>query len=210
MNRWIRSLAFVALASVAAEGRARAQGAVVHGTIAASTSDGSVGPSFGGAVGYRFNRALGLEVELSHLRSIPSNYPSVYCCGRDDDEGRTTVFTTNVRLEIPTTLRRVLPFVVGGGGAAAETRGYDLYYALAQELASRGVPGGLDFNLFVPGAPREIRTTSTSLALTLGGGASFLVTDRFSVDADLRVLHIMESDKDRSIGRFGGGVSYRF
>ena len=47
------------------------------------------------------------------------------------------------------------------------------------------------------------------MALTLGGGASFLVTNHVGIDADLRVLHIMGNDS-RNVGRFGAGVSYRF
>lgn len=208
MRRWLTLALFSMVALVAQPAAARAQGALVHGTVAAAVADGSPSPAFGGGVTWRFNRALGLGVELSHLRSLRSQFAHIYCCGRDE-EARATTFTTNVRLEIPTLSKRVLPFVVAGGGVAAVSESYNIYYAqLANTLESARGRLGLTVLPVLPG-PSDVTTTSTSMALTLGGGASILVTDRFAVDVDLRVLHIM-SDQSRNIGRFGAGVSYRF
>jgi opacity protein-like surface antigen len=56
------------------------------------------------SAGYRFNRTFGLGVELTLIPSLPHNLPSYYPFVRIDNPGGSiTVFTTNVRLEIPTT-----------------------------------------------------------------------------------------------------------
>ena len=52
------------------------------------------------------------------------------------------MFTTNVRLEVPTTSKRIIPFVTAGGGVAAVTQSYSVIYALAADAAERlGAPG---------------------------------------------------------------------
>jgi opacity protein-like surface antigen len=191
---------------------ARAQGALVHGAVSAAISDGETSPAYSGGATWRFNRAFGLGVELSHLPSLTSNFPRIYCCGRgDDSDTSATVFTTNVRLEVPTTSGRIVPFVVAGGGVAGVTQSYSVLYAQLANTLGLGALGGLMPNTIptiLPG-PTDVEYTNTNMALTLGGGASFLVTGHFAIDADLRVLHIMGNDS-RNIGRFGAGVSYRF
>ena len=189
----------------------RAQGALVHGAVSAAIADGETSPAYSGGVTWRFNRAFGLGVELSHLPSLTSNLPGIYCCGRfDDQDTSATVFTTNIRLEVPTTSNRIIPFVVAGGGVAGVTQNYSVIYAAAtlvdlsalRSLAPNTIP------TILPG-PMDVEYTNTNMALTLGGGASFLVSNHFAIDADLGVLHIMGNDS-RNIGRFGAGVSYRF
>lgn len=206
MRRIVLLCALAALLGGGFATTARAQGAVVSGSVSAATSEGETGASFAGAVTYRFNRVIGLGVELAHVRSLAAS-PFIYCCG-GENEGRATVFTTNVRLEIPTVSARIIPFVVAGGGVAGVTRSFDVWYAaLVDRLATQQLP---PLGLTVLPGPQSIESTTTSMALTLGGGASLLVTDHLSVDADLRVLHLIETDRGRNVGRFGAGVSYRF
>jgi opacity protein-like surface antigen len=189
---------------------ALAQGALVHGAVSAAIADGETSPAYSGGVTWRFNRAFGLGVELSHLPSLMSDFPHIYCCGRiDDNDTSATVFTTNIRLEVPTTSSRIVPFLVAGGGVAGVTQNYSVIYATAilDPAALRAlIPNTIP--TILPG-PTDIEYTNTNMALTLGGGASFLLSDHFGIDADLRVLHIMGNDS-RNIGRFGAGVSYRF
>jgi opacity protein-like surface antigen len=47
------------------------------------------------------------------------------------------------------------------------------------------------------------------MALTLGGGVSLLAGEHLSIDVDLRYLRILDT-RNRNIGRFGAGASYRF
>ena len=196
----------VLLVVVGAPGTARAQGALAYGSIAAAVSGDTTSPAYGGGVAWRFNRAFGLGVELSHIPSLDSDFPGIFCCGEDSDMSVTT-FTTNVRLEVPTTSSRIIPFVTAGGGVAAVAQSYSVIYAqLANPIDLRAI--GLNTIPILP-QPNDLEFTNTNMALTLGGGASFLLGNHFAVDADLRLLHIMGNDS-RNIGRFGGGVSYRF
>ena len=191
----------VVIASVVsfAAAPARAQGALVQGPLAAATGGDETSLAFGGAFSYRFNQVFALGVELSHITEVEPRFASIYAGRGSDGDGSATIFTTNVRAEIPTASRRIIPFVVGGGGVASVTQSYDVYWALL--AASAGVS-------ILPN-PTSVDFTTINMALTLGGGASFLVTDHVSIDADLRVLSLL-GEADRNIGRFGAGVSYRF
>ena len=210
MRLRLTAVSFVVVLSLAVPRLALAQGALAHASVAAAMSDGETSPAFGGGATWMFNHAFGFGVELSHLPSLSSSISrTYYCCGIFDDSGSSaTVFTTNVRLEVPTTSKRIIPFVTAGGGVAAVTQSYSVIYALPvdyERLASMGLVNTIPI---LPG-PTDVEYTNTNMALTLGGGASFLVTDHVGIDADLRVLHIMGNDS-RNVGRFGAGVSYRF
>jgi opacity protein-like surface antigen len=196
----------------------RAQGgAIVNGAVGVAVVNDATNLEISGGIGYRFNRAIGFGIEFTHIPDLDTSSRYGYsalrvCCGVGGNqraEGHATVFTSNVRVEVPTTLRRVLPFVVGGGGIASVTEKFPLiYYALplASDLASLGLsapsPG------ILPG-PQTISTTTVAMALTLGGGASVLITDHLAVDADARVLKLL-ADTNRTVGRFQVGASYRF
>jgi opacity protein-like surface antigen len=195
----------------------RAQsGAVVSGAVGVGVVDDAADFEVSGAVGYRFNRAIGFGLELTHLPDFETTSPYGYtalriCCGLPDRhaEGHATVFTTNFRVDVPTTMQRVLPFVVGGGGIASVTEKFPLiYYAvpLASELA------GLGLSIPIPNVlpdPPVISNTTLAMALTLGGGVSRMVTEHLAVEPDLRVLKLL-SDNSRTVGRFQVGASYRF
>jgi len=199
----------ISVLSLALPQSAAAQGAVAHGSVAAAISDGETSAAYGGGATWMFNRAFGLGVELSHLPSLTSDFPQFYCCGMGENKASATVFTTNVRLEVPTTSKRIIPFVMAGGGVAGVTQSYSVIYAqLAAEVGLSAVLGGLNAIPIRP-VPSDVKYTNTNMALTLGGGASFLVSQHVGIDADLRVLHIMGNDS-RNVGRFGAGVSYRF
>lgn len=196
-------LALVVLALSMSSRASHAQGALVSGVVAAAAANHTTAPAFGGAITWRANRVLGLGVELSHIRSLEPDEARIACCGTDVTT-RTTVFTTNVRLEIPTISPRIIPFVVAGGGIAASTTRYPVMYA---QLAAAGVPSNTV--PIMPG-PGWVDSSATSMALTLGGGASLLLTPRVSIDVDLRALHTMGDNGGGNLGRFGGGISYRF
>jgi hypothetical protein len=86
-------------------------------------SDGETSPAYGGGVTWMFNRAsASASSSRTSRRSAPAFSRTYYCCGIFDDSGSSaTVFTTNVRLEVPTTSKRIIPFVTAGGGVAAVT-----------------------------------------------------------------------------------------
>lgn len=196
-------LTFALAMSVCGVQRAQAQGAVVSGSVAAVTSEQLTSAAYGGSVTYRFNQALGIGVELTQLRALRDPRFVAYCCAPDD--GRATVFTTNIRLEVPTTSNRIIPFVTAGGGMAAVSHSYGVVYAATGLLFPTFA---LDVSNILPG-PSELSYTTTNMALTLGGGASVALTKHVTLDIDLRALHLA-GESTRTIGRFGTGVSYRF
>jgi len=206
LRRSIAVAVFSAIVGIAfgAARPASAQGVRAQGVVSATQSNGHTSPTVSGGVGYQFNQVFGIGVELTHIRSFDdgTNYP-YYCCGTN--RGHATVFTTNVRLEIPTVSRRVVPYVVGGGGVAALTQRYDVIYAAADVAALLGT--NVVSPTILPGP--AFSYTTTSLALTLGGGASIMMTKRIGIDADLRALSIM-GNETLTVGRFGVGVSVRF
>jgi opacity protein-like surface antigen len=127
------------------------------------------------------------------------------------ENGQATMFTTNVRVEIPTTSTRVIPFAVAGGGVAAiRTRFTQIYPAPLIETLPRLVNETVPTR-FTTIAPYEFSVDgyATKLALTLGGGVSWLVTPRLSADADFRYSYL-GGIENLNMGRFGAGVSYRF
>jgi len=193
-------------------------GAVVSGAVGAAVVDHATNLEFSGGIGYRFNRAIGFGIEVTHVPNLDTNGQYAFstlriCCGVGGDrdaEGHATVFTTNVRVEVPTTMRHVLPFVVGGGGIASITEQFPvIYYAqpLASQLAGLGI--SVPTPDILPGPQQVVSNTTLAMALTLGGGASILVTDHLAVDADLRVLKLL-AETGRTVGRFQVGASYRF
>jgi opacity protein-like surface antigen len=199
--------------------RAHAQsGAIVNGAVGAFVNDNATDLEISGGIGYRFNRAIGFGIEFTHVPNLDTNGQYAFstlriCCGVPGNlhaEGHATVFTTNVRVEVPTTLRRVLPFVVGGGGIASVTEKFPIiYYAtpLASQLAGMGI--AVPVPDILPGPQQLASNTTLAMALTLGGGVSVLLNDHLAVDGDLRVLKLL-ADTGRTIGRFQVGASYRF
>jgi opacity protein-like surface antigen len=209
----LRSTAtFLIVFSVAVNARAQS-GAIVGGTAGVAVVDSKSDLSLTLAAGYRFNRAFGLGVELTVMPSLPSSLPDYYPFVRiDNPGGSVTAFTTNVRLEIPTTPARIVPYVVMGGGLANVKRNADV-------IIAGFPPGDVRILSMVPGLtslifpPPDIRSpftvSTTDLALTVGGGVSVLAVGGMSIDVDLRYLRLI-GQEDRNIGRFGAGLSYRF
>ena len=87
-------------------------------------------------------------------------------------DGRATVFTTDVRLEVPTTSSGSSRSSLAGGGVASVTTYTCVVLRRCAELLSS--PGLIYRDL---AGTATLENTTTSMALTLGGGASFLVTD---------------------------------
>ena len=65
---------FMLIAPLAGAARAQTDhGALVSGLVSASVTENDTAPTVSGFVGYRFNRALGLGVELSSMWVEPFN-----------------------------------------------------------------------------------------------------------------------------------------
>lgn len=198
------------------------QGAIASGVVAATSIESTTKVSITGSVGYRFNRVIGLALEVTSIPTLTSDIAalgesqsaisatgstvvirSFSPSGITADTGRAVMFMTDVRLEIPTTARRVIPFVVAGGGVASLREAFTVSFPLPI------IPPGVAIPVIPTIPPQRLSQSATDLVLTLGGGASVLAADHVSIDVDLRYLHLL-GDRDLSIGRFGVGLSYRF
>jgi opacity protein-like surface antigen len=209
----LASLAGLALARPVSAG----QGVTVGGVVAATSMESTTEVSVAWATGYRVNRVLGFGVEVM---SVPTVKPDVSALDPSTlnfssggapvvtstsvstslvagTEGGVIIFSTNVRIEIPTTAR-VIPYVIGGGGVASVKETFTMTSTFA---VAAGTP------IVIP--PRAVTQSSTDLVLTLGGGVSTLVAAHVSIDLDLRYLRLM-ANRDLNVGRFGVGFSYRF
>lgn len=225
MTRTVASLAVIVVALAGGPAWAdEGQGAIASGTVSAAAIESRTKTAVAGALGYRFNRAIGFEVEVTWMPTITPDVATLSGStiiaatgttggvssftfgspgGISPADGRAVVFATTIRIEIPTTARRVVPYVVGGGGVASLREGFTVTFP--RPLAPAGVPIP---NLPVI-APQSVTQSSTDLALTLGGGASLLATDHLSIDADLRYFRFL-GNRDLNVGRFGLGASWRF
>jgi opacity protein-like surface antigen len=192
-----------------------ASGAIVSGIAAATVFDNTTETSISGAIGYRLNRAIGFGIELTYVPSLEPSFPFELALPRpgirfQDQEGNGVFFTSNVRLEIPTTVRRVVPYVVAGGGIASITQSYATTYDFGQMVTFPGVPVSPGVSFPVPSVSLPAGPIATNaLVLTIGGGASVFVNDHLSVDVDLRSFHVRGATTGQ-VGRFGVGASYRF
>jgi opacity protein-like surface antigen len=128
-----------------------------------------------------------------------------------DEPGRALLFTTNARIHLPLTTSRFAPYMTAGGGVGQLQRRQIIDYGPIflppfVNFSAPGLPVGPGVD---PQYRQEYAFTETVMVLTLGGGLAVKVTDRFSVDADLRYFRTL-GNQDTNIGRFGAGVSYRF
>jgi opacity protein-like surface antigen len=105
---------------------------------------------------------------------------------------------------VPTTVSRIDPYVVAGGGVANVTHKVDFNPIIFN------VPGlgNLSPSIFPP-ITEPLTSSTTSLVLTLGGGVGIRVTGGLWIEGDLRMFRVMGSD-DENAGRFGIGARYRF
>jgi opacity protein-like surface antigen len=135
----------------------------------------------------------------------------------ENADGRMVILANQVRLAVPAGSGRLEPYFVAGGGVASVRRTADYvwiypYYCPACLATAEGLPSEIARGLLAPspGAFTErIASSSVELALTIGGGLSVRVTSELSVDADLRAFRLL-GEQDRTVGRFGVGVRYRF
>jgi opacity protein-like surface antigen len=197
-------------------------------TVSASAGVTSVGSrtelTVSGSAGYRFNRIVGFEIEVTAIPTLKTPFPTGEVTIQSatpatlsgftsiaifpapayaNPNGRAVFFTNNVRVELPTTATRLTPYFVAGGGVATVRHTADLTIPIAITQIPNGIPG----RLLTQSTP--VSASSTDVALTLGGGVAIKVASHFGIDGDLRFFRLMGSE-DTNAGRFGVGVRYTF
>jgi hypothetical protein len=206
----------VILLLAAAPGPARAQttGGFASISAAAARIEDSTRGSFVAGIGYRFTRAVAVGMDVTFVPKIRPQLPSIVPLEAagvagitvpvpsfilTPDGGRATLFTATLRLEPPAPSTRVVPFIVGGAGVGSVTDRWreTISYPLAIT------------NIVIPTTIESFSQTTSGFAVTLGGGISVLAGRHLSVDGDVRYIGLL-GDRDLRIGRFGGGLTYKF
>ena len=118
----------------------------------------------------------------------PTFGPPYYASALGNPSRDLVSFTTNVRADLHH-FRRVVPLVIVGGGVAADSVAHDIGGASAQHSFR-----------FVD--------AETFLELVVGAGASVLVTQRVSIDGELKLFYMRGHSGQWA--RAGVGASYRF
>jgi hypothetical protein len=225
----ILALVCLPAAAWAQDGR----GVSVGGSVSATSLEARTSLSFAGSFEYRVNRVAGFEVEMTVVPTLRSDFPgarilaeaarptsivtgatgslttftTIFPAPRfDDARGRAVIFSNNVRVHIPTTSARVDPYFVAGGGLA-NVRHRATYIF---DLPIRTIP--IPIPIPIPAIPpirQPISSSSTDLALTIGGGVGIRALSSLWIEGDLRLFRLL-GDEDRNVGRFGVGVRYRF
>jgi opacity protein-like surface antigen len=215
----------IAIVCMPALARAQDRSASVSGGVSAFNMDSHTSVAYTASVDFRFTRVLGLELEGTFVPSLSAPYPNSDLIARtgvvdifatippistiplfslSNEGGRVAIWSNNVRVVIPTTAARLEPFFVAGGGVASVRHTADITLSLPP------------LGIVIPGISQGARTfaqplstSSVGLSLTLGGGVGIRATDHLRIDADLRLIRIMDDD-DKNVGRFGVAVGYRF
>lgn len=114
---------------------------------------------------------------------------------RIERDGATALATFGFRYELPSQVRRFLPYLSGGIGIARTEQSVMVWPAV-RFVNSSTRPNVIDETV-----------SHTGLAASAGVGASIRIFRQLSADLDARYFRI---DRGGNLGRFGGGVSYRF
>lgn len=207
------------------------------GATTAGTIDSQ--PAVAASIGYRFTDRFGFDVEVTATEGAVDRLSDVQFFGqsggregvvrlgsmmadsrrgmfarvpsigkpfspgdlRIERDGGTVLATFGLRYELPSQVTRLQPYVSGGFGIArTEER---LMVSPASGMAAR--PGMSSTTR--PNVDIDETMSSTGLATSAGVGASIRIFKQLSADLDARYFRL---DRGRNLGRFGGGVSYRY
>jgi opacity protein-like surface antigen len=195
-------------------------GGLASVTVSAIPINSETKASFAAAVAYRFNRTAALGVELTVLPSftpLTSEYPLTEATRLtypspivryEPIGGHITLFTGNLRLAVPTRWTRVSPYMIGGAGVGTSRAEIDSVVDYGPIILPN-IPGSLPRTIVSPIIRERITRATTDVAVTIGGGISVMMADHWSVDADARYFGVA-GQASADLGRFGGGLTYRF
>jgi len=219
--------ALLALAALSyARPAAAAEGALASVNVAATAIGDGISPAVTGAFAYQFTDVVGLGVEVMWVPTLTPKVPALFDAidaiqrispfgfpqpgiRFSGDGGRAVIVTSNVRLQLPTASGRLVPYVIAGGGVGTvrEERSIEFNIPASSFPADSLFAGLPPVPAFTGSYP--ISNSFTDLALTLGGGVNIYTTSRLAIDVDLRYLALLGA-RDVHIGRFGGGITYKF
>ena len=120
---------------------------------------------------------------------------------RVERDGATALATFGFRYELPSQVRRFLPYVSGGLGIARTEQRFTVSPAFGT-VVRPGMNSATRPNVGI-----DETVSHTGLAASAGVGASIRIFRQLSADLDARYFRL---DRGGNLGRFGGGASYRF
>jgi hypothetical protein len=210
------------------------RGAAVGADIAAFNMQSRTDVSFGATFEYRFTDIVGLEIGATVVPTLRSAFPANPVTIQDslastavlqifpgptysNPGGRAVLFVNSVRIHIPTTAARIEPYFVAGGGIAMVRRTADLTFPIGfatpigftSTISPTAAPIPIPIPIQTRTVTQRVTSSTTDLALTLGGGLDVRVARQISIDADLRLYRLL-GNQDQNVGRFGAAVRYRF
>ena len=200
-------------------------GGLASVTVSSMTIERDTSGSIAASIGYRLNPTIAVGIELTVVPDFEPDvpdFPTILDGGFarpaelspvifpppefnvEARGGRATIFTGNLRLQIPTRSARIAPYLVGGAGVA------HVRDELRFTITYRPLPLGLGSPIVVLSPFTEsIRRTTSDFAMMVGGGVSVLITERWSIDGDLRYIGVA-GERDINTGRYGAGITFRF
>jgi opacity protein-like surface antigen len=216
-------VAFVVACGVAATSAAQERSAFVGGSVGAANMASRTEVAFTGSFGYRFTRMVSFVIEATGVPKVDSDFPNgpvILSAGTTTSAsvliypgpscsnvgGRIVLFTNTARIDIPTTSSRLSPFFSAGGGVANVRRTADFSYPVPQPIFPPGTP---TLPIVRPPVVEHLTSSSTAMALTLGGGTGVRLTRSLWLDVDLRLFRLLD-ETDQNLGRFSVGVRYAF
>jgi Outer membrane protein beta-barrel domain len=178
-------------------------------TAGASFGDGETALALSAGLGVRLSPRLGIGFELAYARKLDFTLdlcPAPLVCvlgGRLPVTGRTVSLVPHLVVELPPVSGRLRTYLQAGVGAG---------HVRQRHLSGPRLTGMAE--------PVELTRSSKTLALSFGGGATFLISRRLKVGADVRALHLFDqtATADRFIEpsgtlrtvRVGSRVSWQF
>lgn len=187
----------------------------LSGSVFATGGEIGTTVGVGASAGFRFDRHFGIELDGTYLDEtgvddediprilgVPTSliFPPI----RIRVSRQAVLFTTNFVAEFPTRGRRLLPYVLAGGGAASVERRIEVSQD-PRSLANSVVRPATDLMLTVPDSTYR----EGGVVLNAGAGVDVRIWEALWVAGDFRYLHLFTND-DLDLVRFGTRVSYRF
>jgi hypothetical protein len=187
-------------------------GGRVFGAVGGVGGDGDFAVVGSVGAGIRVTKHLGVDFEVFHAGDLglPTNIDVViqtlgpsFAPVERVERSTLTSFLTKMTVEFPIAHGRVWPYVSGGGGVGS----------LRQTVAFRNVPlpsQGNDILIpaIFPGP--EFDTTSTDLALTIGGGLDVRIWRGLGVGADVRYFRLLNEAQAFDFAFVMSRATYRF
>lgn len=146
------------------------------------------------------------------VRFLPPEYIFPIPVEGFDGDGSTLLMTAGFRYEFPVEGTRFRPYISAGMGLSRTEQEFNIALATAMPTVQTQVGGRagnvVSSSVTATSFPRfEQEFTHTGVMASAGVGASLRVYKGLSLDLNARYFRL---DRDRNLGSFGGGVSYRF